>query len=540
MQNPQRPAPKGVKGPHSVEAWGVRFGVPKPAHEDWSQFSPEMLHRCTQDVEIQHRILQALMTEARGKNWTEAHKMTAKLFEILQLQEDYGWLVDQPHMHHCVGVLTRRIERIDKVLEPIIPMTITRAKKVKGEYAYYKKPFQVSGQYQTYVLDYLVQCGYDVDGRVVAGPFSRVAFDPVDLNSNEQTKDYLLSQGWLPKEYNYSKITGEQTSPKLKHDEPFEGIVSGIGRLIARRVQARHRRSQIVGWFKVIRPDGRISQGISGIATTGRLKHQRIVNVPGNDSYFGKQMRKIFIAKEGYKIVGVDSAGCQNRMLAARVNDPAFTEILLNGTKEKRNTIHYVNQAAILKHAGFEPSYKVSKNLNYAFMFGAQDKKLSAVASVPEGVGPLIRKGLLSISPGFEKLMETLTAEWKSTAKKSPTKWGVKYHSGYIIGLDGRPVLIEKEHTLLVFTLQSDEAIMMQYALLFLYKWLCQRGWVHGREYGFVANVHDELQAEVREDLADEYAALARQAITTAGEFLKIACPHQGESEVGNNWYETH
>ncbi len=51
-------------GRHSIEAWGERFGVPKPVHEDWSTYSPEMLHRCEQDVEINWLILEELLKES--------------------------------------------------------------------------------------------------------------------------------------------------------------------------------------------------------------------------------------------------------------------------------------------------------------------------------------------------------------------------------------------------------------------------------------------------------------------------------------------
>ncbi len=94
LQNPARTVPyqapnRGI-GPHSVEAWGYRLGRGKPDHEDWSVFSPEMLHRCTEDVEIQHLIYNALLEEGKGKNWRNAHMMTFKLFQILKRQEEYG------------------------------------------------------------------------------------------------------------------------------------------------------------------------------------------------------------------------------------------------------------------------------------------------------------------------------------------------------------------------------------------------------------------------------------------------------------------
>jgi len=46
LTNPDRP------GGHSIESYGEEFGREKPEHEDWSRFSPEMLHRCVEDTEI--------------------------------------------------------------------------------------------------------------------------------------------------------------------------------------------------------------------------------------------------------------------------------------------------------------------------------------------------------------------------------------------------------------------------------------------------------------------------------------------------------
>ena len=43
------------------------FGVPKPKHEDWSKFSPEMLHRCREDVKINVLVYEALLKELEGE-----------------------------------------------------------------------------------------------------------------------------------------------------------------------------------------------------------------------------------------------------------------------------------------------------------------------------------------------------------------------------------------------------------------------------------------------------------------------------------------
>ena len=58
LLNPDR------KGGHSLGQFGEEVGVAKPIHEDWSKFSPEMLHRCTEDVEINHKVYDKLKEEA--------------------------------------------------------------------------------------------------------------------------------------------------------------------------------------------------------------------------------------------------------------------------------------------------------------------------------------------------------------------------------------------------------------------------------------------------------------------------------------------
>lgn len=535
-------------GPHSILAWGYRVGRGKVDHEDWDNYTPEMLHRCSEDVEIGELVYDALMEEGSPYNWIPAHKLTFKLFEILQRQEDYGWLVDMPYMERCIRMLTRFTEKIDRVVEPLLPHVYEiQEQKPKGVVNYVKKPFLMSGEYSASIKRWFEESGIDSESRIVGGPFTRIKFRKVNIASNDEVKNYLLSLGWEPEHWN-SNDAGERTSPKLNVDEPFFGLDSGVGKLIAKRFQVGHRRSQIEGWVKRTRPDGRIGSRVTGLASTGRAKHADIVNVPGAEAFFGKQMRKCFICKEGFKIVGTDSAGCQNRMLAARVKDPFFTETLINGTKEAKTSIHWVNVKAIKEIAGYDVTYGLAKNLNYAFMFGASDNKLGRMVGKGKEAGAEIRKALLSVSAGFAELVDKLTKEWRGNAKKRKrtiqTKWGDKvvdeFYDGWVVGLDGRPIFIASEHAILVYVLQSDEAIMMSAAYCMLYKRATAKGWVHGKDWGLLIWYHDEFQAEVREDLCKEFAEIANSCIVDAGKYFKIDCPHEGESDIGNNWYETH
>jgi hypothetical protein len=495
-----------------------------------------MLHRCSEDTEILELVYQALLEEAKNGKWKNAFLLSFKLFENLQKQEEYGWLVDRPHMNFCISQLTNWIRRIDAVLTPNLPyvLEIDETKK-QGEWGCVSKPFLKSGKPSESTSKWCAAGGIDLSDSPICGPFTRLHFRQVDLNSNAETKDYLLSQGWEPLEWN-TNDEGERTSPKMSKDDPFEGINGKVGKLVAKRVQCRHRRSTIEGLYDLIRDDGRIPSIINTLAVTGRATHRNIVNIPQAKSFYGKQMRKIFICKPGFVLVGTDSDACQVRMLCGRMNDPVYTDNVLNGKKEDGTDIHSVNM-----RAADLPNRDDAKTFFYGFLFGAGDAKIGKIVKGTAARGKQLKANFLEGLPALKALLDSLTAEWKATAKK---RWNAKfnrmeYFDGYITGLDGRPILVPSEHQILVYLLQSDEAIMMTAAYNKFCKDMAKR-FKWGEDYGVVCWYHDEYTCECKEEIAEEVKLMAEAAIKWAGDFYNIPCPHLGQGKIGKDWYAIH
>lgn len=538
LLNPKRLVPFNCPnkkvGPHSIEAWGYRVGRGKPEHNDWEVFSEAMLHRCSEDVEILELVYKALMKEAEGKNWRNAFLLSFELFTNLQKQEEYGWLVDKDHMLRSIHQLERWIALIDRAVSPSLPLVIeVEENKVKGEYGYIKKPFLKSGAYSQSVIDWCNANSISTRSNIVGAPFSRITFRKVNLNSNDETKDYLLESGWEPKEWN-TNDEGIRTSAKLSKDDPFEGVNGKLGRLVAKRVQCRQRKSIIEGLLKLIRDDGAIASSVANLAETGRATHRNIVNIPGAKSFYGKQMRQIFVARPGKVIVGTDSDSCQIRMLAARMNDPAYTQAILDGKKEDGTDLHSVNQRA----AGLRTRDE-AKSFFYAFLFGAGDQKITKLTGKN---GKDLKEKFLAGLPALGNLIESLKKEWRSNAKQrfNPKFNKMEYYGGWVRGLDGRPVFIQSEHQILVYVLQSDEAIMMAKAYCLANKYIRDRGYTYGRDYGFLIWMHDEYQVECLESIKSEIKECCEVAIEDAAKFYNISCPHIGSSDFGYNWAETH
>ena len=523
-------------GPHSIEAWGWRVGRGKPEHDDWENFSEEMLHRCAEDVEILALVYDKLMDEAKGGNWRNAFLLSFELFENLQKQEAYGWLVDRPHMERCIKQLDRWIGLIDRATQKYLPLIIEVCEtKENGEYKYIKKPFLKTGKYSESVIGWCARNGVSVDEFNCSGPFTRITFRHTNLDSNEETKDFLLGMGWEPLEWN-TNDNGERTSPKLSKDDPFDGIESKIGKLVAKRVQCRQRRSIIEGLINLIRPDGRIGSAVNTLAVTGRATHRNIVNIPKAGSFYGKQMRAIFTSAPGKVLVGTDSDGCQLRMLAGRMNNPQYTEALCKGDKKLGTDNH-----SLTAKIGELESRDIAKNVMYCLLFGGGDAKLAKTAKKPTGSGAMLRERLYRGLDGLGALMDGLVKEWRATARQkyNPKFNRMEYENGVITGLDGRPIRVPYEHQLLVYLLQSDESIMMTKAYCKLWSDLNKK-YVFGKDFGVVCWYHDEYTIECREEIAEDVKRISEEAIAWAGNYFEISCPHVGQGAIGKNWYAIH
>lgn len=491
LLNPKRLLPPDAKdrkaGPHSLYAWGVRCGIDKPEHEDWENFSEDMMHRCAEDVSINVTTYHMLMEEAAGYDWIDAFKLSFKFFENIYRQAEYGWKFDVEWANKCIATLDKRFERIDKVVLPRLPNVIDILEvKKEGARQWIKKPFLKSGKIAESVKGYVEKYGLHqsfID--CVSGPFSRVQFRRVDIGSGDETKDFLLSLGWEPLEWN-TDSEGNKTSPKLSKDDPFEGLNSGVGKLIARRVQYRHRQSALKGLLELVREDGAIASVATGVTDTFRLKHKNIVNIPAAKSLFGWQMRRCFVARDGMVLVSTDSDSCQLRMLGARIRNQDYIEALVNGDKSKGTDLH-----SMTKKIGDIESRDTSKNVIYCLLFGGGDTKLGKTAKKP-GQGADLRQKLYRGFDGLGEHVADLERQWSATAQRQYNKVmrRMELVNGKIRGLDGRPITVPFKHQLLVYELQSDEAIMMEAAYNKAIADLEKAELVWGTDFGGVCHYH--------------------------------------------------
>ncbi len=483
---------------HSLKTWGYIVGFPKNEQpEDWDSFSQNMLKYCQQDVILNEKVYQRLLKE--GENFDEESiKLEHGVAEVLKDQEDIGFEFNQEYAMMLVAQLKERMFQVEKEVQEVFKPKMVDIKQVFPKLkkdGTLSKSGLTAEEYDRLIesKDYL--------------PFMRQKLQPFNLGSRKQIGEYLTDFGWKPNRFTPTgqPIVDESSLAKVKKIPE--------ARLIAEFLLLQKRIAQIDSWILAVQEDNRVHGFVIPNGTiTGRMAHRapNVAQVPSVVSEYGKECRSCWTVREGYKLVGIDASGLELRMLAHYMDDKEYTNEVTEGD------IHTANQKA----AGLK-SRDQAKTFIYAFIYGAGDAKIGSVVGGNQRDGAKLRKSFLDNNPSLKLLRERVS----KAAKR-----------GYLKGLDGRKIYVRSEHAALNSLLQGGGAIVMKRALLMLESLLK----LNSLDARFVANIHDEWQMEVREDVADFVGELAVGCIEKAGEYYKLRCPLTGEYKIGDNWSETH
>lgn len=373
----------------------------------------------------------------------------------------------------------------------------------------------------------------------VNGPFCRISWEPINLNSSDQVKAYLLSKGWVPTTWNYKKEgkrnlkddSGNliKTSPKLTEDS-FDSVQGDIPKLIARRNVLIHRERLIkntrkddeeVGWLNLLRDDGRLeARGIPNATNTGRYRHSIVVNVPNPFAVYGHDIRSLFIAKSGYSLVGVDASALEARVQAHYIypfkGGKELADLLINGD------IHTEN-----KELWGMAERNDAKSPYYALMYGALPPKLA------ETMGCSLQEAKERYEMFWNRYLPL--AQFRDTIQTVWEQRGGK-KNGFLKGLDGRKLFARSPHALVNMMFQSAGSVVVKLATVLTDKW-CEQNMLDSHQ---VIHMHDEFQRETIDHHVYAVKELACKAFPTAGQYFQMNVPIIGEAKSGKNWAETH
>jgi len=483
-------------GGHSLKAWGERLGNLKGDFTDFYTYSDEMLEYCINDVAVNVKAYTRLMVESKGFS-PESIQLEMEVHSIISEQVSNGWLLDEKKAFMLLAELKEKmIEAEDKVRERFTPLPVWVEKN------YPKNPTKKDGTEAAIMAKHRDK-GYHYDDSFSYGVFEYPIFN---LGSRQQIGRYLIHYGWTPKEFT------ETGKPKVD-EKVLEGVDIPEAVLIKDFLLLQKRVGMVLSWVESVGNDGRVHGYVNPIgAQTNRMSHSspNVAQVPAAYSLYGKECRECWIVPEGYKLVGCDASGLELRMLAHYLKDDDYTYQVLDGD------IHTYN----MNMAGLS-SRDQAKTFIYAFLYGGGDAKIGDIVGGSSKQGKQIKRTFFNSIPA----LETLITQVKRASNR-----------GFLRGLDGRKIWVKSEHSAPNYLLQSAGAIVMKQALVLLYRAAKEEN----LDFTFVGNIHDEYQTQVLEAHSERFGVLAVEAIINAGIELKMNCPLDGESKIGNNWYECH
>ena len=489
---------------HSLKTWGYIVNMPKQEHEEWDVYSPEMLKRCQRDTILTEKVYQYLLNEGEGFD-NEALKLEHSVATVLKDQEDNGFLFKEKEALLLVAQLKERMFEVEKEVQKVFQPKMVDIKEV---FPKLKKDGTLSKSGLTAEEYEKIKKNYNVDHPEFANfSFMRQKLQPFNLGSRKQIGEYLTDFGWKPNSFTPTgqPIVNEVSLAKVKKIPE--------AKLIAEFLLLQKRISQIDSWIKAVDDDSRVHGFVIPNGTiTGRMSHRspNMAQVPSASSEYGKECRACWTIKDGYKLLGVDASGLELRMLAHYMDNEEYTNEVIDGD------IHTANQ----KLAGLKSRDK-AKTFIYALCYGAGDQKLSSILGGSIKDAKKVREHFLDNLPSFKNLK---------------TRVGKAAKRGYLKGLDGRKIFIRNDYAALNSLLQGGGAIVMKRALIMLESLIK----LQSLDAKFVANIHDEWQMEVREDIVNFVGELAVGCIEKAGEYYNMRCPLTGEYKIGDNWSETH
>ena len=525
---------------HSLAYYGELLGSSKIDYHDWSRLTLRMVEYCVQDVRLTCKVYQHLTSNEVGWNWAKSVSLEHSVAKVQVIQEQRGVYLDQELAYRVAEEIIASLNDIDKQLFEQLPYRVVQGTEVG-------KPFKKDGTLSVRVLKV-----FEDDPSVVGGPFTKVSFERFNLNSHDQIKDFLLSCGWKPDTWNYKKENGRvvndrrtglpvKTTPKIT-ESSLSTVDNNVGQLLGSRSVLRHRlgmvfniktTGELSGWLNTVRPDGTLVAGaITQATNTGRAKQFNIVNVPGADNpFYGKELRSMITAPEGYKMVGIDAAGLEARIQAHYVypytGGAELAHELLEGDIHKANASIFFN---VPVEEVTKEQRTHSKPIYYGLMYGAQPAKVAEIMDCNLAKGTQTFNKFWASYRCLDEFKNILTGVWEDRKKES------KGGYGYLKGLDGRKLYARSKHSLVNLMFQSAGSIVVKKALTLIHERIKE----HGLDAYQCIFYHDELEYICHPGDVEQLCSIAEKAFEDAGKYFNLNVPIEGEAKVGYNWADVH
>lgn len=430
------------------------------------------------DVDMTHRLARVLEPELRQKgHWDLFVGMELPLVEVLLAMERAGVALDVPFLERMSAELGRRLAELEEEIQRMV--------------------------------------GYSFN-----------------VNSSQQLAKALFKVLGLPTQGVPRTSTGRH-SVAAGVLQSLRGAHPVIERILEQRELAKLKSTYVDALPALVNPQtGRLHTSYNQTGTvTGRISSSapNLQNIPIRTP-LGRQVRRAFVARPGWVLLGADYSQVELRVLAHISGDPGLLSAFQRG-----EDIHATTAAAIFD-VGLEQvtpeQRRFAKQINFGLIYGMSTYRLARDTGLSQAEAENFVSQYFGRFPQVRAYLENTVAKAKN--------------QGYVETLLGRrryfPVLQSTtrgqeqarrraEREAVNTPIQGSAADIIKRASLLLCRALEERGLCAQ----MIIQVHDELVLEVPQEELDTVAPLVREVMESA---YPLRAPLKVDLKVGPNWGE--
>lgn len=535
---------------HGLDAYGTEYKIPKPPIDDWKNLTPaEYRFRCEEDVKITSMLWRQLKTKLLQiyDSKSDADRLISYLsfkMDCLREQNRSRWKVDLERVNTALPPLLAEQEEKVNELKSFMPHIEKWEDRTKP-----KKAFKKDGSYSVQGAKWfalLKEKGLPEDTESVN---VLVCVEEPNPNSPAQVKDWLYSMGWEPESFDYKKNEdgSERKIPQVRVDKG-EGkeLCSSVTDLIPEYPQVavlenltllQHRIGILTGFLNNEK-DGYLVADAGGLTNTLRFKHRVLVNLPGVNKFYGKEIRGCLVAEEGYVLCGSDMSSLEENTkkhymyvydpeFVKEMSTPGFDAHLDLARHAKAVTIEEIDfykqwkkhpEEVIEEWTRLDILRKQYKVANYACIYGVGAPKLARTTGLKTSTA-----------------LTLIEAYWGRN-------WAVKQLSeDTVIKRVGKEMWLYNPVSKFWYSLRYKKdtfSTLNQGTGVYCFdSWIREVRKVRKQLTG---QFHDEIIAQIKKGYEEQYRDLLLDAIARVNDKLKLNVVLSVDIKFGNNYAEIH
>ena len=358
---------------------------------------------------------------------------------------------------------------------------------------------------------------------LMATIYEQVGYE-FNINSPKQLGKALFEDMGLPhgKKTKSGYSTSADVLEGLKYQYP---VVEDI---LQYRTLTKLSSTYCEGLLKVIAEDGRIHSNFNQTETrTGRISstEPNLQNIPVRTE-LGREMRRFFVAREGWTLVDADYSQIELRVLAHVADDKVMIESFTEG-----KDIHRATAARVFgmpEEMVTSQMRSSAKAVNFGIVYGigafSLSKDIGVTRKEAEDYIAEYLRNFSGVRDYMEKVISTATEK------------------GYAEDIFGRrrylPELASKNFNLRSFgervarnmPIQGAAADIIKIAMIKVF----ERLKAEKLEAKLILQVHDELIVECPDEEAERVKLLLTEEMENA---VNMAVPMKADANIGKNWY---